>query len=305
MKQPMKIAVLLTCHNRREKTCSCLRTLYSALDCYNASHDGKVDIVTYLTDDGCSDGTTESVLQLLHGRRIHILQGNGALYWAGGMRFAWQEAIKYHNEWDYYLLVNDDTDMMPNLFEELFFAQDYAVIHYGMQGIVSGITCAKNDPKKLTYGGDIWVNKVLGTSRRLRPNDEPQLCDFTNANILLVPIEIVDKIGVFYSGFSHGYADYDYAIMARKAGIPVLLTACFCGKCDDDHVDEEEVAQKLMSMSFKERKAYFNNPIHSNRDHLRFIIRTAPLRLPAVWIGRKMNLYWPRMYYLLNRIRKQ
>ena len=296
----MKIAVLLTCFNRKQKTVSCLDGLFSAQHAFNARTKDQMELEVFLTDDGCTDGTADALKSQFSDHTIHILQGTGSMYWAGGMRFCWREAMKRHSEWDYYLLINDDTEMIKNLFEELFEAEKYAVEHYGQEGIISGITCAKDDSSKLTYGGDVWVNRFLGTTRRLTPNGEPQMCDFTNANILLVPSKVVDKIGIFIDEFHHGKADYDYSNYARKNGIPVLLTANFCGRCDFDHPNYKEIANKVSAMSLKERKAYFNSPIHSIADYLLLVKRTSPLRYPIVWFSRRLNLYFPQFYYKIS-----
>lgn len=48
------------------------------------------------------------------------------------------------------------------------------------------------------------------------------MVDLTNANILLVPKVVVDKIGIFYEGYKHGRANNDYSLLARRKGIPVL-----------------------------------------------------------------------------------
>ena len=297
------IALLLTCHNRCDKTCASLSSFFEALDKYNTIQNNPLQVTAYLTDDGCTDGTADAVRQLLPNREINILQGDGNLYWAGGMRFAWKEALKRHAEWNYYLLINDDVVFMDNVFDELFAAQDYAKEHYGKEGICSGITCAKDDPQKLTYGGSVWVNRLLAISKRLTPNGQPQLCDLTNANILLVPTSVVDKIGIFYDGYHHGAADYDYSWMVRKAKLPVILTAHFCGCCDYDHKDSNAIAQKVMQMNLSQRKAYFEHPLHSNKDYLRYIRRTSPLRLPLVRLGRTLNVYCPKLYYKIGRSR--
>lgn len=299
----MKIAVLLTCFNRREKTLSCLTSLYRALDVYNDKSDNKIDLSIYLTDDGCTDGTGEAVRNNFSDKDINILQGTGNLFWAGGMRFAWNEALKKHQEWDFYLLLNDDTDLIDNLFDELIDTHKYSLKKYNKSGIYSGITSSKSDHNKMTYGGDVWKNKFLGTSTRLKPIGKPQMCDMTNANILLVEKEVVDEIGIFYSGYSHGKADYDYSSQARKKNIPVLLTANFCGRCDNDHKSKKEVAEFVKNMSLSERKRYFSSPIHSDKDYLKYIRRNIPFRYPMVYFGRMMNLYFPKFYYMLNRIR--
>ena len=115
----MKIAALITCFNRKDKTLSCLTSLYHALDTYNEKSEDKIELSVYLTDDGCTDGTADAVRNNFADKKITILQGDGNLYWAGGMRFAWKEALKKHSEWDFYLLLNDDVDLVDILFNEL------------------------------------------------------------------------------------------------------------------------------------------------------------------------------------------
>lgn len=296
----MKIAVLLTCFNRKDKTLSCLTSLYRASYIYNNKVEDKVELSIYLTDDGCTDGTSDAVRDNFSDKNITILKGTGNLYWAGGMRFAWNEALKKHNEWDFYLLLNDDTDLLDNLFEELLNTHKYCIENYKQSGIYSGITSSKSDHNKMTYGGDIWKNKFLGTSIRLKPTGRPQLCDITNANILLVSKEVVDRIGIFWDGYIHGKADNDYSNQARKKGIPVLLTANFCGRCDNDHKSSKEVADAVKEMSLSERKKYFSHPIRSNKDYLKYIRRNMPFRYPIVCFGRMLNVYFPKFYYKIN-----
>lgn len=299
----MKICVLLTCHNRKAKTEKCLRSLKDALTLYNKGTEEKIQIEIYLTDDGCTDGTSAVAQSVFNDESVlHILYGDGNLFWAGGMRFCWREAMKRHEEWDYYLLLNDDTELMNNVFHELLFAEQWSVKQFNKDGIISGITCSTGDNTVLTYGGDIITNRFLSIKKRLAPIGMPQLCDKTNANILLVPTTVVDKIGIFYDGYTHGIADTDYSINARRKGIPVVLTSNFCGKCDKDHDDEVEVARKITSMSYKERIAYFNHPLHSTKDFLIGIRRTAPLRLPMVWLGRMLNICFPKLYYTIKRV---
>lgn len=300
----MKIAVLYTCFNRKEKTLSSLAGLYEAVRIYNQQSRGVHILPTvFLTDDGCTDGTAEAIRESFLDRDIHILQGDGSLFWAGGMRFAWKEALKSHAEWDYYLLMNDDTDLFPTCFIELFMAQGYSKSKYGMEGVISGITCAKDNPVKITYGGDIIPNKINGRHVRLGRSSCPQMVDLTNANILLVPRFVVDKIGIFHVGFKHGRADNDYSMTARRNSIPVLITAGACGACDNDHEDYSEFSKKVIGMTQSERTAFFNHPIRCNSDYLLFIKRNMPARYPISWCFRMMLTYWPKLYFRINGVR--
>lgn len=297
----LNIAVLVTCHNRKDKTLSCFNTLFVALDHYNhgLNDDEKVNIVTYLTDDGCTDGTVDAVRELFKDKELNIIEGDGNLFWNGGMRVAWNEALKRHNEWDFYLLLNDDTDIMENAIDELLKTHEYCIANYGRDGIYSGITCSKTDDS-VSYGGTIFTNRFLAKTRQLGPTGEPQLCDLTNANILLVSKDVVDKIGIFWEGYKHGIADSDYAMKARKNGIPVLLTSCFVGRCNYDHDHDKEESDKVMAMSLKERKKYFSKPTRSNRDYVKFVWRHETVRLPMVLLGRFLNVYFPKFYYSIK-----
>ena len=53
----MKVAVLMTVHNRKEKTLRCLQSLGSTLEPFADS----VSVKVFLTDDGCTDGTADTI----------------------------------------------------------------------------------------------------------------------------------------------------------------------------------------------------------------------------------------------------
>ena len=72
----MKIAAIMTCHNRKNKTMACLKSLFTIIP--------ETDV--YLTDDGSTDGTSEAVLYTYP--NVHIISGDGNLYWNRGMYVA-------------------------------------------------------------------------------------------------------------------------------------------------------------------------------------------------------------------------
>lgn len=290
----------MTCHNRQSKTETCLRSLKKALVAFDINKKNKIEIEIFLVDDGCTDNTVVSAKEIFDSQVLHILQGNGNLYWAGGMRFCWKEALKRHDEWDFYLLLNDDVELMPNVFDELLEAHQYALNKYKKEGVYSGITCDPEDNSKMTYGGNVWTNRLLAKSIRLQPKGVPQLCDVTNANILLVSKNVVDSIGIFYEGYIHGSADQDYSWMARKKGFPVLLTSNFCGICPIDHKDPSEVRKMLQKMTLNDRKAYFQHPLHSSKEQVLAEWRMSPMRTPLIALGRFAVLYFPKLYYTIN-----
>lgn len=303
--QTIQIAAILTVFNRKQKTLDCLQHLFEAVEAYNKleSRKGDVQVAVFMTDDGCTDGTAAAVRAAFADKHITILQGTGSLFWAGGMRFAWQAAIDSGTAWDYYLLLNDDTNVFGNVFQELFVAEAYEVRHHGRPGIVSGFTCEPGNLEKATYGGLNFVNWTKGRQVRLQPNGQPQHIDLTNANILLVPASVVEEIGIFHEGYQHSCADNDYSMTALRHKIPVCSTAHVCGECEYDHRSQEDEIKMLSAMAQADREKYVKAATHSDRDYLLLVRRNMPLRYPFAVLARGIRVALPSVYHRLNSLR--
>ena len=293
----IKIAVLLTCFNRKVKTVRCLESLFKAEMLYNRVHnDNQLCISVYLTDDACTDGTVDAVREVCMSRDFHLIQGNGHSYWAGGMRLAWAEALKKNKEWDFYLLLNDDTIICDNVFDELFLAHHFALANTNKPGIYSGVTSDLVDLNCITYSGSVYENVSKGLLHKAMPTGKPQKVDVTNANILLIPNEIVNEVGIFNKDFIHSDADYDYSMMVARHGYAAFITANVCGRCEYDHKKEGDVIYDLRQMSFKERYKYVNNPVHCDHDYLLYLKRNIPHKYYISWLLRKVRLFSPSIY---------
>ena len=105
-----RLAVILTVHNRRETTLRCLRDWEKC----PVPEGWEVDI--WLTDDGSTDGTAEAVAAEFP--QVHIIAGDGTLFWCRGMLAAW-EAADRAGEYDAFLWLNDDTYLYPEAFLRL------------------------------------------------------------------------------------------------------------------------------------------------------------------------------------------
>ena len=221
----MKVAVLITCFNRKEKTLACLKDIYAQ----EKPNDCTVDI--YIVDGGSTDGTSEAIKEEYPNVNLKVCQG---LYWAGGMRAAWKEAVQ-NKGYDFFWLLNDDTHIYPKCLNELIKADQHCLITYHMHGIYIGST--ENQIKnRLTYGGRKLYE--WGKPRNCKIYTKKgiyQLCDLGNANIMLVHCDVYKKIGGFDDIYTHGIADYDYTLKARQTNIPVLVCPSYLGTCEDDH----------------------------------------------------------------------
>lgn len=298
-----KIATILTVHNRKEKTLACLHHLFKAQQAYNSKAEEHVALSVFITDDGCTDGTANAIRSNFADKDIRILQGSGSLFWAGGMRFAWQAAIDSGTKWDYFLLLNDDTYIYNNVLGELFDADDAGYKLKNKHGLASGITCQPGKTDEITYGGFVFTGKAKGRHVLALPTGKAQSVDMTHANILLVHKDMVDECGIFYEGYLHSAADEDYCMTAISKGRPAMVTAHVCGECEYDHNSNKDEIGRLMTMTLAERRAYVSTPTHSDRDYLLFVRRNLPLRFPIAWIMRKTRLYFPSLYFRITHLR--
>ena len=193
-----KIAALLTCHNRKAKTLACLASLFDVLP--------HADV--YLTDDGCSDGTREDVAKRYPD--VHIINGDGNLFWSRGMYMAWSEAIK--DNYDYYLWLNDDVELYPHFWKELIACEQLG----GGDCIISGLI--EDEKGDIIYGGFDKAKKKIQRANTL------QSIWLMNGNVVLVPKVIVEQIGIIDPVYHHDSGDADYGLLAQEQGYAVLAT---------------------------------------------------------------------------------
>lgn len=189
------VAVLLTVFNRKEKTLKCLQNLYAQLPI----EDYAIDV--YLTNDGCTDGTPEVVAEQFP--KVHIIQGDGSLFWNRGMYTAWEEAAK--RDYDFYLWLNDDTFLFNDALRTIFDSS----VKVGDKSIVCGATCSAVD-SKITYGGRDSHGLVIPDSTT------PKRCDHFNGNVVLIPRFVYDLLGNLDYNFRHAYGDFDYGLRAKS-----------------------------------------------------------------------------------------
>ena len=216
----LRIAVLMTCHNRREITLACLRGL--------AQQDLFREEDLFLVDDGSSDGTGDAVRDLMPS--AHVLRGDGSLFWNGGMRLAWDAARRSGREYPFYLWLNDDVTLAPATLVGLVRDAD-ATAPRGAAVIVAAAT-TEPECDTVTYGGLVrpHPSKPLRLSM-LAPRGAPVPVDTFSGNIVLVSAAAEQALGNILPDFEHIYGDLDYGFRAQAAGIPMVLASRSGGTC--------------------------------------------------------------------------
>src|SRR5690606_34432568 len=284
----MKIAVLITVFNRKEKTIQCLNSLFNSV-----RNRDDVNLKVFLTNDGSTDGTLEAIYSLPYIDKISVLQGDGHLFWAGGMIKSWKAAVT-EGGYDGYLWLNDDSEIFPNLWDELLQANQYSVENFGQEGIYVGSTINKENGN-FTYGRFNYINNWTLLDKFVIPNGEFQSCQAAHGNITYVSDTVVQKEGIFYEGYKHSGVDHDYTYRAYKHGFPIFILREYVGSCENDH--NEEGGQEFFDMSLSERLKFLKSPIGYNLSNtLLFQKRCFPHRYLMVLFGAYFKTLFPKLY---------
>ena len=91
---------------------------------------GNEDEINY-EDDNSSDGTREMLKQMRDDGtyQIDLIEGDGSNFWNGGMHKAIEHIKNTHMDYDYYMLMNDDTKFFPGIFDEMAPHLKLSLIH--------------------------------------------------------------------------------------------------------------------------------------------------------------------------------
>jgi GT2 family glycosyltransferase len=271
----LHLAVIMTCHNRMTKTLSCLEALYKQ------QLPSNVEMQAYLVDDGSTDGTGEGIRT--HYSEVKVLLGNGYLFWNGGMRLAFAEAIKCN--YDYYLWLNDDTILYPEAISNLLDSSHNLANQGYVKTVVVGST---QDPKTdlLSYGGMIassWWHPLKFDL--IKPdNNQVKPCSTMNGNCVLLSQRVVQSVGNLDPVFSHSTGDFDYGLRTHKQGGSVWLAPRYVGTCEYNPLRHQ--AWDEPNLTLRQRWNKINEP------------RGLPIREWRVFASRHGGPFWI-FYWLL------
>lgn len=271
------LAVVMTCHNRREKTLGCLSNLaaQSGID--------QLRVNAYVVDDGSTDGTGAAIRELFP--NVIILQGDGSLYWNGGMRKAIDAAMR--EGFDFYLWLNDDTVLDADALGRLLKTFDDLESLTHMPSIIVG-SIRDPETRQLTYGGSRHVSRFNPLRVELVvPSDMPQRCDVFNGNVVLVPRGIAESLGNLSRHFKHRAGDYEFSLRAREAGFVAWVAPHYFGQCARNSI-----------------AGTWRDPLLPRRTRIKKIISPTgmPMRERLYFVYRFGGIFWP-VYFISVYVR--
>lgn len=281
-----KIAALLTCHNRCEKTIACLDALFLC----SLPEGYSLDVL--LVDDGSTDGTSEATRKRFP--LVKVIKGDGNLYWNGGMRIAFDAAMK--RSFDYYLWLNDDTMLYPQSLLTLIKTATERQVIDGKSVIVVGSTQDGRDGQQ-TYGGVNRAGQLKPTAFvKVAPQNIAVRCETMNGNCVLIPNQIARAVGGMEHKFAHAMGDLDYGLRAGYAGYQIWVMPSYAGTCSNN---SSEGSFNDASLSVSERLRKMKQPKGLPLTSWRvFTQRHAGVLWPLYWL-------WPYAKVLLNGVVKK
>lgn len=239
MRQHNKIAVLLTCHNRRETTRICLTRLFQI----------RTDIDVFCVDDNSTDGTSRMITNEFP--QVTLIHGDGNLFWCRGMRLAWETASK-ENDYEFYFWLNDDLELYENAFDELLECSRLQ----NDKSIIAGLVEEKSS-HTVIYGGCDANKKLIAANGLLNE------VIFLNGNFVAVPRFVYQRIGLFDKKYHHDLGDVDYGLTAKEKGLCVYTSRCYIGGTDAN-LRSNHLRIRMDNVGIRKRFKRLYSPLGSN-----------------------------------------
>lgn len=216
----MNIIVIFTCYNRKNKTETCIQTL--------ALGNPMCRFTFVVVDDNSSDGTAELLEKMKEKYEIHILHGDGKLFYSGGMHLGMEYVLEQCGQtYDYVLMVNDDVIFFDNVIEKLSFQS-----REQNNAIVVGAMC--DDNGQLSYSAVKYIRGVKCRNMSVSEWEIP--ADTFCANCVLIPYQSFKETGSMDGAYIHAMGDFDYGLMLKNKGFDIHVSKTFAGTCNDNPI---------------------------------------------------------------------
>jgi len=193
-----EVWILIPVHNRRETTRACLTNLrqLGILDRYH----------TCVIDDASKDGTSEMLAEEFP--EVHVIQGDGNLYWGGGIAMGMAAARSANAE--VHVWLNDDCIPDAGSIEVVV---DRVRDTKGMCG---GICRDPDNEALITYSGARSCE--LGSV--IPHQGAYEKVEVMNGNLVAIHSAVVEQIGIVNSiRYPHYGGDVEYCYRAYNRGI--------------------------------------------------------------------------------------
>jgi GT2 family glycosyltransferase len=216
----IQIALLIPVFNNLEFTKECLSKLDILLAENCLLH---TDYSIIVIDDGSRDGTSEWIKT--NYPHVIVLQGDGNLWWSGGINMGASFAVQ-QGDFDYVMLWNNDIQPADDYFTEL----DSLIPTISEESILgSKIYSMGEETRVWSMGGRF--NPRTGKINMLGYGEEdgdkyaaPVRADWLPGMGTLLPMQVIQKIGYWDAvNFPLYHGDSDYTYRAKLSGFELWV----------------------------------------------------------------------------------
>jgi len=211
------IWIIIPVYNRKKMTRTCLESLTK-----QEFRNFQIIVI----DDGSSDGTQE----MIEGQfpRVHLIKGDGNLFWAKATNLGVNEALKKANQDDYILTLNNDLTVKPDYLNQLM-----NLASKSPKSLIGSISLDSDDNERILDGGVRihWLTakfehlKADKKYKELMGEDEmTQTVDALPGRGTLIPVNVFKEIGLYNAEQLPQYAaDYEFSIRSKRRGYQLLI----------------------------------------------------------------------------------
>lgn len=210
----IKIGILIPVHNGLDFTSKCLKGLYERIEQKTLL---RAEFHIIVIDDGSNDGTGEWIKS--NYPQTIVLQGDGNLWWSGGINEGTRYAIDKMN-CDYLLWWNNDITPSPDYFGNL----ESLLVNESPEVAGSKIYYA-HDPKLVWSMGGIFDSrngKKFMTGMNQQDSEEfntVHKADWLPGMGTILNRSVIDKIGLLDSkNFPQYHGDSEFTLRAKLSG---------------------------------------------------------------------------------------
>lgn len=244
------ISILIPIYNRLEITKEGLEFLYKSLEYYEKSEKNSLVFKIIVIDDGSTDGSSDWISN--NYKDIHLLKGDGNLWWSGSINMGARYAIETFNS-DYLFLLNDDAIIKEDYFVNL----EFELISKGNCIIGSNIFDINT---KKSWSSLMAFNRFTGVSRFIS-NEEKKPIKWVTGMGVLIPVQVINTIGYWdQKNFPQYFGDSDFGIRASKTGYKVICceNLVLYNKTEYSSYKGTDIRSFFKSLSYKNKGSRYN-----------------------------------------------
>lgn len=212
MSENKKVGIVFPCHNRREITLQCLRSL-ARID------KSGLEVHIVVVDDGSTDGTSDAIRREFP--EVEIFEGDGNLWFTAGTNRGIEAALKH--EPDYVLCINDD-----EIFDSRFLRRMVETAEANPRSIIGALLVLWDDMKTVFQVAPRWKTWQGGWRHYYQQTvhtvpDKPFEVGLIVGNCVLVPVEAIRECGLMDEKNFINFGDAEWTPRMRRKGWKLLL----------------------------------------------------------------------------------